>query len=93
MLSQTDGAALFDASGTLVQLGVRLIPTPEAELSIDARGGTRHISARRYSFDDPGAVVIAVSEDGPVTVYRGGEVIGRSRSTDADGGSAQSPPG
>lgn len=93
VLSQTDGAALFDASGTLVQLGVRLIPTPEAELSIDARGGTRHISARRYSFDDPGAVVIAVSEDGPVTVYRGGEVIGRSRSTDADGGSAESPPG
>lgn len=84
VLSQTDGAALLDASGTLVELGVRLIPSPEAELSIDARGGTRHISARRYSFDDPGAVVVAVSEDGPVTVYRGGEVIGRSRPSGDD---------
>jgi len=80
VLSQTDGAVLFDASGTLVELGVRLIPTPEAEVSISALGGTRHISAHRYSHDDPRAVVIAVSEDGPVTVFRGGELIGRSHS-------------
>lgn len=82
VLSQTDGAALFDASGTLVELGVRLIPSPDAEMSIEALGGTRHISARRYSFDDPGSVVIAVSEDGPVTVFRNGAVIGRSRASD-----------
>ena len=79
VLTQTDGAALFDATGTLVELGVRLVPTPEAEVSIVALGGTRHISAQRYSHDDPGAVVIAVSEGGPVTVFRKGAVIGRSR--------------
>ncbi len=81
VLTQTDGAALFDAEGRLLSLGVLLVPTPEAEASVDAVGGTRHTSARRYSHDDPEAVVIAVSEDGPVTVFRRGDVIGRSRST------------
>lgn len=79
VLTQTDGAALFDPSGRLLALGVLLIPTPEAETTVGALGGTRHTSARRYSHDDADAVVIAVSEDGPVTVFRGGDVIGRSR--------------
>lgn len=78
VLAQTDGAAVFDAAGRLTALGVRLIPTPEAETTVGALGGTRHISARRYSFDDADAVVVAVSEDGPVTVFRKGDVIGRS---------------
>jgi Probable sensor domain DACNK/DisA bacterial checkpoint controller nucleotide-binding len=82
VLAQTDGAALFDTSGRLTALGVLLRPTPSAETNVDAVGGTRHTSARRYSHDDPGAVVIAVSEEGPVTVFRKGEVIGRSRATD-----------
>ncbi|MEO6651259.1 MAG: diadenylate cyclase [Ilumatobacteraceae bacterium] len=79
VLAQTDGAALFDETGTLVELGVLLMPTPESEGEVDAIGGTRHTSGRRYSHDDPDAVVIAVSEDGPVTLFRGGTVIGRSR--------------
>jgi hypothetical protein len=81
VLTQTDGAALFETSGRLIALGVLLRPTPSAESIVDALGGTRHTSARRYSHDDPGAVVIAVSEDGPVTVFRKGEIIGRSRAT------------
>ncbi len=76
VLAQVDGAALFSRDGTLQRLGVRLVPTPEAEGSVDGLRGTRHTSGRRYSFDDPGATVIVVSEDGPVTVLRGGEVIG-----------------
>ena len=36
--------------------------------------GTRHTSARRYSYDDPQATVIVVSEDGPVSVLRNGVV-------------------
>jgi hypothetical protein len=81
VLTQTDGAALFEPSGRLLALGVRLVPTAHAEEAVAALGGTRHTSARRYSHDDPGAVVIAVSEDGPVTVFRKGEVIARSDST------------
>jgi len=69
-LAQVDGASLFDADGTLRAIGVRLIPSTDSEMTIDAFRGTRHTSARRYSADDPGATVIVVSEDGPVTVMR-----------------------
>jgi DisA bacterial checkpoint controller nucleotide-binding len=78
-LAQTDRAAIFDVSGTLHRLGVRLVPTREAEAAIDPLGGTRHTSARRYSFDDPDAVVIAVSDAGPVSVLQAGEVLATSR--------------
>jgi hypothetical protein len=77
-LAQVDGAAVFDASGTLRQLGVRLVPSTTAEETVDALGGTRHTSGRRYSRDDPLATVIAVSEDGPVSVLRNGAVLGQS---------------
>jgi DisA bacterial checkpoint controller nucleotide-binding len=78
-LGQVDGAAVFDSGGVLRRLGVRLIPSSEAEEIVDPFGGTRHTSGRRYSFDDPLATVIAVSDDGPVTVLRNGAVLGRSR--------------
>jgi hypothetical protein len=75
-LAQTDGAALFDDDGVLTQIGVRLVPTIEAEVGVDGFKGMRHTAARRYSYDDPSATVIVVSEDGPVTVFRRGEVAG-----------------
>ena len=77
-LSQLDGAAVFDSSGTLRQLGARLVPSPEAEQTVDGFRGMRHTSGRRYSWDDPVATVIVVSEDGPVSVFRNGELLGRS---------------
>jgi DNA integrity scanning protein DisA with diadenylate cyclase activity len=54
------------------------VPSPDAERDVEATGGTRHTAARRYSADDPEAVVVAVSESGPVTVFRAGRIIGRS---------------
>jgi hypothetical protein len=80
-LAQIDGAAVFDADGVLRDLGVRLVPSAEAEASVDGYRGMRHTAGRRYSFDDPGATVIVVSEDGPVSVLRGGEVLGSSAPT------------
>lgn len=77
-LAQVDGAAIFDADGVLRRLGVRLVPSKAAEGNVEALGGTRHTSGRRYSYDDPRATVIAVSEDGPVSVLRKGKVLGRS---------------
>jgi hypothetical protein len=77
-LSQVDGAAVFDRSGVLRQLGARVVPSVTAEREVDALGGTRHTSGRRYSYDDPESTVSAVREDGPVTVLRDGEVLGRS---------------
>jgi hypothetical protein len=77
-LAQVDGAAIFDADGVLRQLGVRLVPSNTAEASVQPFRGTRHTSGRRYSYDDPLATVIAVSDDGPVSVLRNGEVLGNS---------------
>jgi DisA bacterial checkpoint controller nucleotide-binding len=81
-LTQIDGAAVFDADGVLRRLGVRLVPSNAAEEAVDAFRGTRHTSGRRYSYDDPFATVIAVSEDGPVSVLRDGVVLGRSNPAD-----------
>ncbi|MEY2449301.1 MAG: hypothetical protein QOH79_2777 [Acidimicrobiaceae bacterium] len=77
-LAQVDGAAVFDAEGVLRQLGVRLVPSNVAEETVEPLRGTRHTSARRYSHDDPLATVIAVSDDGPVSVFRNGEVLANS---------------
>ena len=81
VLAQLDGAAMFDAVGVLRRLGVRLVPSSRAEHAVRPLRGTRHTSGRRYSFDHPEVTVIAVSEDGPVTVLRAGEVLGRSGAT------------
>jgi Probable sensor domain DACNK/DisA bacterial checkpoint controller nucleotide-binding len=78
VLGQIDGAAFIDAAGVVSQLGVRLVPSVTAEETVSPIGGTRHTSARRYSADDPEAIVVVVSDDGPVTVFRAGQVIGRS---------------
>jgi hypothetical protein len=77
-LGQIDGAAIFDGRGVLRQLGVRLVPSKESERIVEALGGTRHTSGLRYSHDDRSATVIAVSEDGPVSVFRSGSVLGTS---------------
>lgn len=81
VLGQIDGAAVLDGTGTLRQLGVRLVPSPEAEAGVDGYRGMRHTAARRYSFDDSRATIVVVSEDGPVTVLRNGELLGSSSST------------
>ncbi len=78
VLGQVDGAALFDEHGTLTEIGVRLAPSLEAEADVDGFRGMRHTSALRYSFDDPEATVIVVSEEGPVTLLRGGRKVGAS---------------
>ena len=77
-LAQIDGAAVFGPDGVLRQLGVHLMPSDEAARSVDGFRGTRHTSGLRYSYDDPAATVITVSEDGPVAVFRRGSVLGRS---------------
>ena len=74
-LSQTDGAAIFDDEPALVALGIRLGSSAQAESAVAAMSGMRHTSALRYSYDDPYAVVIVVSEDGPVTLMHAGEAI------------------
>lgn len=74
-LAQTDGATFFDGDGRMLALGVHLVPSDAAKERIDLVGGTRHTSAMRYSFDDLDAVVIVVSEGGPVSVMHAGRSL------------------
>ncbi len=74
-LAQTDGAAVFDSRATLVALGIRLVPSREAEAAVGSMRGMRHTSALRYSYDDPQAIMIVVSEAGPVTLMHAGRAI------------------
>lgn len=78
VLGQLDGAAVFDGEGTLRELAIRLMPSIEAEAEVEPYRGTRHTSALRYSFDDPEATLIVISEDGPVSVMRAGKMLGQS---------------
>jgi DNA integrity scanning protein DisA with diadenylate cyclase activity len=80
-LAQVDGAAIFDGDGVLRRLGVELLPNTEGERLLPPWRGTRHTAALRYSNDDPAAVVIVISEDGPVTVMRKGLLIERISSS------------
>jgi hypothetical protein len=89
VLSQTDGAAVFAGDGTLTGLGVRLVPSRQAEQAVAPIGGTRHTNARRFSYDEPQSVVIAVSEDGPVTVFQAGQIMGRSADQEQATGGAR----
>lgn len=81
-LAQFDGATVFDGDGVLRRMGIQLVPSREAEENVAPLRGTKHTSALRYSYDDPYAVVIAISDDGPVTVMREGVVVGRSPEDD-----------
>ena len=85
-LSQTDLATLIDPSGAVRRLGVGLYSTPEADAEVgshwggsgqDRIWGMRHRSAARYTYDQPGAVAVVVSEDGPVTVFSRGKPLSK----------------
>ena len=74
-LMQTDLATIVAADGTVLRLAVGLRATPEAGSAVDHERGMRHRSAARYTFDQPGALAVVVSEDGPVTVFLHGHAL------------------
>jgi hypothetical protein len=74
-LMQTDLATIVGADGTVRRLGVGLRASPEAGTAIDHERGMRHRSAARYTFDQPDALAVVVSEDGPVSVFRAGHAL------------------
>ena len=78
-LAQLDRAVLVQPTGRLTHLNVGLVPSPAAVTTVPAIRGTRHTSARRFSFDEPRAVVAVVSQDGGVTVFSDGAPIELAR--------------
>jgi DNA integrity scanning protein DisA with diadenylate cyclase activity len=72
LLNRSDGAVLVEPDGRVLGLGAHLQVSESSQTLIAPSPGTRHTSARRYSYDWPEAVAFTVSVDGPVTVYSDG---------------------
>lgn len=67
-----DGACIAASNGDVQRYEVKL---PASELSqgfVSQHGGTRHTSAKRYTFDHAEVIAVVVSADGPVTVFSDG---------------------
>ena len=77
LLSQVDGASAVDADGEVVEIGLHLRSSVEADAAVQVSPakGTRHAAAKRCSHDIANAVFFVVSDDGPVTVYVRGETV------------------
>ncbi|MBU1106241.1 MAG: diadenylate cyclase [Candidatus Riflebacteria bacterium] len=71
-LSQTDGATVISKDGFVIGAGFQLQPSQKAVETIPQAEGTRHTSARRYSFDHPNILAFTISADGPITVFSDG---------------------
>ncbi|UBF24752.1 diadenylate cyclase [Kovacikia minuta CCNUW1] len=72
LLTYTDGAAILDPEARTVGIGAQLKYSDQSKRLIEARAGTRHTSAQRFSYDYAKVVVFVVSSDGPVTVFSDG---------------------
>jgi DNA integrity scanning protein DisA with diadenylate cyclase activity len=76
LLSNTDGPLILDEATNAIGAAAHLKYSKKSERIIDAVEGTRHTSARRFSYDVSIAVVFVVSSDGPVSVFSDGAKIG-----------------
>jgi DNA integrity scanning protein DisA with diadenylate cyclase activity len=70
-LRHTDGAAVIRRDGRVLRKGVILAASQEAA-RIRTKGGTRHNSACRHTFDRPDLLAFVVSADGPASVFSDG---------------------
>jgi hypothetical protein len=77
-LQQHDLATLVTADGCVEFLGVGLRSSAEAERAVDSDRGMRHRSAQRFSYDHPSTTIAVVSDNGPVTIFRGGRAVSLS---------------
>lgn len=77
LLASVDGACLVESDGTLASYWAMLDPSETAKRLVAEMGGTRHTSAKRFSYDEPGSLIVVISEDGPVSVFSDGALIAR----------------
>ena len=72
LLKYRDGAAIIGPTGRIEYVGTHLMYGDDAAEKIQPDGGTRHTSAKRFSFEHDETVVFVVSQDGPVSIYSDG---------------------
>lgn len=73
-----DGAFLLGPESDVRSLGAHLKYSPKTATHVSGYRGTRHTSAKRYSFEHERALVFVVSEDGCVSVFSDGFKISDS---------------
>lgn len=88
LLASVDGACFVSRDGHISGYWAMLDPSTAAKALIGELGGTRHTSAKRYAFDEPGSLIIVVSADGPVSIFSDGAML--ARLADPAGGLARS---
>lgn len=71
-LGGIDGATFINKEGQFIQGEVHLQSSKQSTQLIRAQGGTRHTSAKRYTYEKPELIIITISEDGPVTIFSDG---------------------
>ena len=75
LVKYTDGAVVTDPFGKIERIGAHLIYREETATKVPSDKGTRHTSAKRFSFEHDETIVFVVSEDGPVSIYSDGYKI------------------
>ena len=75
LLKYHDGAMIIGPTGDIECIGAHLKYGDESVERITADKGTRHTSAKRFSFEHAETVVFVVSQDGPVSIYSDGYKI------------------
>ncbi len=72
LLAMVDGACIAASNGDVQRYEVKLPASERAQGFVSQHGGTRHTSAKRYTFDHAEVIAVVVSADGPVTVFSDG---------------------
>lgn len=75
-LASMDGAVILNVNGEMLKVGQRLVPPFVGKYFQEAARGTKHNVASQYS-KATDSVIFVISEDGPISLYRKGELIGR----------------
>jgi DNA integrity scanning protein DisA with diadenylate cyclase activity len=76
LLSNSDGALIIDEESKAIGAAAHLKYSKISEEMIEAMEGTRHTSARRFTYDSVNAVAFVVSSDGAVSVFSDGAKVG-----------------
>jgi hypothetical protein len=67
---------MIGPKGDVLSVGHHLHASDKARNLVPETRGTRHTSARRYSFDEASVVVVTISQDGPVSIFSDGAFLG-----------------
>lgn len=75
VLAQIDRSVFFEYDGTFAEMEAEFQSSTLAKSVVVQDKGTRHTSSKRFSFDQPRALVFTVSVDGPVSVFSDGRMV------------------